>query len=213
MPTMHPLSRTVALYRKGFTLVEMLVATMVFMTGFVAVYSLFIAGVNYRHDADQLTDLSLASTSLISTFRLTMRDQWNQAQDFVGDGDPANGGETEGDFYAYPDNPGVYFRIDSAVAITGVSGDGSQDSAGIRLMIYLIYTGNTIAPEMTFSEISKRQAVHWEDNEDYLSKYSNSFSDNKLKDLYDALSGEEQSRFILVRRNVLHKSEAIILRR
>ncbi|NRA37041.1 MAG: prepilin-type N-terminal cleavage/methylation domain-containing protein [Planctomycetes bacterium] len=199
--------------RKGFTLVEMLVATMLFMTGFVAVYSLFIAGVNYRHDADQLTDLSLASTSLISTFRLTMRDAWKDADEFLGDGD--HNTTDSGKFYKYPDNPGIQYRIQTAMDITGNEGTGSDTSAGLRIILYLINAGPG-ASELSFTELHARQRVdpaNPEDLEYLTSKYPNSLPSDDLPD-YNALATyEDRANFILIRRNIIYKSEAIILRR
>jgi prepilin-type N-terminal cleavage/methylation domain-containing protein len=56
--------------RSGFTLIEMLVATIVFLVGFVATFGLFLTGMRYRQIAEDTTKAALTSTSIISEIRL-----------------------------------------------------------------------------------------------------------------------------------------------
>src|SRR5271155_5794116 len=55
--------------RRGFTLVEMLVATIVFLVGFVAVFGLFLGGMRFRKLAEDTTRASPASSCLIDEIR------------------------------------------------------------------------------------------------------------------------------------------------
>src|SRR5271170_5568637 len=55
--------------RRGFTLVEMLVATIVFLVGFVAVFGLFLGGMRFRKLAEDTTRSSLAASCLIDEIR------------------------------------------------------------------------------------------------------------------------------------------------
>ena len=202
--------------RSAFTLVEMLVATMVFIIGFVGVYSLFIAGMNYRHEADRLTNTSLAATSLISTWRLEMQDQWYIVDDFVGDGNPTNGAESGADqlFYPYPDNPGIWFRVQKATDAAGQTGAGTEKSSTLRLEILLIDLGDNPDDELKLDDILVRHLVapgvhdHFLDN-----TYPNTIEDSTQRSTYESLSSEDKAIYILVQRKVLARHEAIILRR
>lgn len=85
----------------GFTLLEMLIAAMIFITGFMAVYGLFLGGLKFRSEADLITRSAVASSNIVSELRLGIRDMDNVQQDFQ----------------AYHDQPGLYYRINHAVAI------------------------------------------------------------------------------------------------
>lgn len=202
--------------RSAFTLVEMLVATMVFIIGFVAVYSLFIAGMNYRHEADRLTNTSLAATSLISTWRLEMQDQWFVVDDFVGDGNPTNGAEAGTDqlFYPYPDNPGIWYRVQKATDAAGQTGLGTEKSSTLRLEILLIDLGDNPGDELTLEDILIRHLVGPGVHDHYLDNtYPDTLEDAADRATYNALSSEDKAIYILVKRKVLARHEAIILRR
>ena len=56
--------------RNGFTLLEMLIATGIFLFGFMAVYALFLIGVESRQKAEQITRTSLAADAMLEDWRL-----------------------------------------------------------------------------------------------------------------------------------------------
>lgn len=56
--------------RRGFTLTELLVATIVFMIGFVSVFALFLGGMRMRKLAEDTTRSSLAASCLIDEIRI-----------------------------------------------------------------------------------------------------------------------------------------------
>lgn len=200
----------------AFTLVEMLVATMIFIVGFVAVYSLFLTGINYRHESDRITSTALAATSLISTWRLTMQDQWSgyAPEDFVGDGDPTNGAETASpneDFFPYPDDHGIWYRVQTA---TDAANDATNDeSSSIRMVLLLTETADNPAT-LTLTDIFQRHFVDPAVSPDYLSTtFPNTIEDSSTRTWYDALSDEKKAIYILTWRKVLSRHEAVILRR
>jgi prepilin-type N-terminal cleavage/methylation domain-containing protein len=55
--------------RSGFTLIELMVATIVFMIGFAAVFGLFLGGVRFRKLADDTTRASLAASCIVDEIR------------------------------------------------------------------------------------------------------------------------------------------------
>ncbi|HEX3134733.1 MAG TPA: prepilin-type N-terminal cleavage/methylation domain-containing protein [Planctomycetota bacterium] len=56
--------------RRGFTLTELLVATIVFLVGFVSVFALFLGGMRMRKLAEDTTRASLAASCLIDEIRI-----------------------------------------------------------------------------------------------------------------------------------------------
>ena len=198
-----------ARHQSAFTLVEMLVATMVFVIGFVAVYSLFIAGMNYRHEADRLTKTALAASSLISTWRLEMQDQWDTIDQFVGDGNPAYGPENN-DFFPYSDDPGIWYRIEKASNAAGETGLNTDTSSTIRIELLLIDLGDTPA-SMDLTQIKQRFRVN---DTNYLITYADTIEDAAERSKYIALaSDDEKAIYVLVQRKILARHEAVILRR
>ncbi len=205
--------------RHAFTLVEMLVATMVFVIGFVAIYSLFLAGINYRHESDRLTRTALVGTSLISNFRLQMQDQWNEVDDFIGDGDPSDTSDTENDFFPYPDEPSVWYCVRKATDASGRNntddGIDTSKSSTVRLEILLIDLGEGPASgTLTLTDILRRQFL------DPASAIGKDYIDNTFPDAlpsssaYDAITTDvEKAIYILLWRKVLVRYEAVIVRR
>lgn len=108
--------------RRGFTLLELLVAVGVFIVGFVAAYGLFLTAVRNRAQAEAITRTSLAATSLLAEMRLVAGREGavlripNRAPDppasYGGDGFAHNGQEdvTEG-LVRYPDQAGIWYVV------------------------------------------------------------------------------------------------------
>ncbi|TVR47220.1 MAG: prepilin-type N-terminal cleavage/methylation domain-containing protein [Planctomycetota bacterium] len=83
----------------GFTLVEMLVASAIFIVGFVSVYGLFLTGVKYRSEADIITRSAVAASNVVNELRLGILPL---EETEVGDG-PG--------FRRYRDQPGLFYQI------------------------------------------------------------------------------------------------------
>ena len=133
--------------RRGFTLLEMLVATLVFTFGFVAVYGMFLVGMRHRVLADATTRCATVAQSLIAEMRLRAAIRPGTmppaAVAFEGDGDP-DGGAESGTFFAYPDQPGIYYRVHEAEGIPDADGDGIR----VTLLVGMLEgTGETLAAD------------------------------------------------------------------
>ncbi len=208
--------------RTGFTLVEMLVATMVFVIGFVAVYSLFLAGMNYRHESDRLTGTALAATSLISNWRLEMAEGWDLGSgdvapgDLVGDGDPTNGAESGEELFPYPDDPNIWYRVDKATDLAG--DDTNVDTAGIQIVLLLVEAAGTPG-NLSLTDIRQRHFVDPLIHTDYLDStfpiahFPHPVDDATAKAAYMSLSSDDKSTYVLVWRKILSRHEAVLLRR
>jgi prepilin-type N-terminal cleavage/methylation domain-containing protein len=124
--------------RRGFTLLELLVAVGVFIVGFVSAYALFLTAVRNRAQAEAITRTSLAATSLLAEMRLVAgREEAVKnpggggagaapvpPREYGGDGFAYNGQELTADgFVRYPDQAGIWYLV-----IRGVSADGKTVS-------------------------------------------------------------------------------------
>ena len=135
------------MHRRGFTLLELLVATGVFMFGFVAVYSMFLAGVRNRQLADTITRTSLAATSIIAEIRMhagregLVGNQGPHAPSmYTGDGLAYNGSELDGAdaFYCrFDGQPGIWYRVRDVTDITGDA--GNTKAVALRFNLVVLY--------------------------------------------------------------------------
>jgi prepilin-type N-terminal cleavage/methylation domain-containing protein len=107
--------------RRGFTIVELLIATFIFLIGFVSVYGLFLRAVQFRREGENMVRCSLAASSIVATMRLKIRAMDTDdfiaklnAGDFIEDGDPTTTPDPEKHFFAYLDQPGMFYRISEA---------------------------------------------------------------------------------------------------
>jgi prepilin-type N-terminal cleavage/methylation domain-containing protein len=119
----------------GFTLLEMLVATGIFLVGFSAAYGLFALGMYYRQQSESLTKSSLAANALMDEFRLesglegTRPAPYNQETApckpplYVGDGFAGN--KAEGTplapdvLFPYRPLPGVFYVVTRCTDLAG----------------------------------------------------------------------------------------------
>jgi prepilin-type N-terminal cleavage/methylation domain-containing protein len=111
--------------RRGFTLVELLVATAVFVIGFAAVFALFLSGVRFRKLADDttltatlasslLTEVYLDSGRLDGTATAPSPPGPAEPQQYDGDGhnnDTPAAQWKDKQLFAYPGVPGTAYRI------------------------------------------------------------------------------------------------------
>jgi prepilin-type N-terminal cleavage/methylation domain-containing protein len=156
--------------RRGFTLVEMLVATIVFLVGFVAVFGLFLGGMRFRKLAEDTTRASLAASCLIDEIRakaggIPTGSTASSAPaplpplDYVGTGfaNGAGGGAAGGApistfLYPYPPIPGTWYRVMTCTDING-GNDANSTVLHLELVIVPFATGATT---LTFGDLQNR---------------------------------------------------------
>ncbi len=120
--------------RGGFTLVELLVATGVFIIGFVAVYTLFLSGMRFRKLSDDITKTSTLASTLLTEVYIdspysTTATAPAKPTDYDGCGDPryvetatpapATAPKVpQVPLYAYQGIPGTVYRLSNTQDIT-----------------------------------------------------------------------------------------------
>lgn len=135
--------------RQGFTLVEMLIATGIFLIGFVSVYSLFLTGVQFRRRSENTSRGAVAASSILATIRYysSLDNTLHNPALFEGDGDPATP-DVPDMFHAYPDQPGMFFRVTNCDELF-------DHSSAIKLSVQTVFLG---APQdvLTAPEVARR---------------------------------------------------------
>jgi len=157
--------------RRGFTLIEMLVASMVFITGFVAVFTLFLAGTKLRAQGDLDTRAAMAIRNLTEEIQLDAGREASTAiimpLDYIGRGFPTSAeGETEppeakleDEFFSCPGLPGMFYRVVEAT-------DGVGDVVGKNpiLNLRVIIVGYATTPPLTWGDLDRRLGINSEAN-------------------------------------------------
>lgn len=160
--------------QRGFTLIEMLVATGVFMLGFSAAYTLFLAGVRYRTQAAATQRLAFALTSLAAELTLSSGKHEGGAAladpgAYVGNGlaiDPPEledlGDLTKTDLFPYPGLSGVWYRVmackdlhgqDSSPAAAGLLPADQSATLHARILVITVPTDDAV---LKFSDLQRR---------------------------------------------------------
>jgi len=146
-----------AMNRRGITLIEMLVATSVFLVGFVGALSLFTAGVSYRKQSDDLTRCSLALTSLIEEIRI---DAGREAggplapSEYVGNGFAEDGAETDsGTLFPYRLQPGIWYRVETCTDLANADDNATTTALKLNLLVIPFSTADS---DITLTEIGRR---------------------------------------------------------
>ena len=145
--------------RRGFTLLELLVAVGVFIVGFVSAYALFLAAVRNRAQAEAITRTSLAATSLLAEMRLVAGREGavlntpGRAPDlpsmYGGDGFAHNGLEDPKDgLVRYPDQTGIWYAVirgvppdatQAELAPCDLAGGDDAKSVAIKLALFIMH--------------------------------------------------------------------------
>jgi prepilin-type N-terminal cleavage/methylation domain-containing protein len=155
--------------RRGFTLVEMLVATIVFLVGFVAVFGLFLGGMRFRKLAEDTTTSSLAASCLIDEIRTKAGGVPTGAtvgsplppSAYVGTGfatsgsagGAAGGAGTLYPLYPYPPIPGTWYRV---MSCTDINGDPNNVNTTVLHLELVIVPFATSASTLTFGDLQNR---------------------------------------------------------
>ncbi len=140
--------------RRGFTLVELLVATGVFALGFTAVFTLFLKGMWFRQQADNLTKASLAASSLLDEFRLDTGLDANggmprEPREYIGTGFapmPAPGtlGSAER-LYLYTAMPGIWYCVRSCTDLLGKDDNSLSTTLHFELVVVPVSISESVA--------------------------------------------------------------------
>lgn len=144
--------------RRGITLVEMLVATGIFLLGFVGIFGLFLAGVKFRKQGDDLTRCSLAISSLTEEFRIDAGREGLGSppapSEYVGDGFAANGPEDTdpGEMIPYAMQQGVWYRV---LTCTDLQGGDNALTTGIKMRL-LVLPWPTADTTLNLTEVARR---------------------------------------------------------
>ncbi len=157
----------------GLTLTEMLVATIVFLVGFVAVFGLFLGGMRFRKLSEDTTRSALAASCIIEEIKLDSGGSAvpNPPDAYVGCGFTGAQTSTSNDgpittnlarLFAYPASPGIWYRVMSAKSLdptnpTNITNDKSTVlEMRILVMPYALANGDD---SVQISEVAKRLGV------------------------------------------------------
>ncbi len=156
--------------RRGFTLVELLVATGLFVMGFSVCLGLFLAGMRQRTAAESHLNLGFAASSLVEEIGMdgtgVLPASSRKPKDYVGWGGltltPAPAPDDGKRLYQVPRHPGVWFRVDACEAAfirsdTPASFDPKEDeeALGLRTTIFLLSWSAPTAT-LTYQELYDR---------------------------------------------------------
>ena len=148
----------------GFTLVELLVATGVFMIGFAAAFGLFLAAVRYRTLADDTTRLSLAASSIVEEMAIgkgvTLATP-NAPNLYLGAGDLPSITNTDTDplkFYAYPGVPGTWYTVESCTDVVGDALNEKTPTLHLNLLV-LVFTSTDPSQALQLDEVNRRVRI------------------------------------------------------
>jgi prepilin-type N-terminal cleavage/methylation domain-containing protein len=146
--------------RQGFTLVELLVATGVFMIGFTAAFSLFLAAMRYRTLADDTIRLSLAASSLVEELSIGQAGNGTPLppSDYVGGGKLPNIGNTSPDSLSpYPGVPGTWFTVETCSDLLGNASTDQTATLHLTLLVVVdTQTDPATTPLLDPSEVNRR---------------------------------------------------------
>lgn len=128
--------------RRGFSLLELLVATGIFLFGFSAVYALFLRGVHARHEAELSTRCSIAAGSLLAEIRLRAGKETGvpllpcKPEEYLGDGLADTADNDPDQLYPYLDQPGVWYCVRYATDLTGDPVNAHANALHLNLVVF-----------------------------------------------------------------------------
>ena len=190
--------------RSGFTLVELLVATGVFMIGFAAAFGLFLAAIRYRTLADDTTRLSLAASSIVEEMAIgnapTVPPVSKKPSDYLGSGDlPSivNAGTTF-NFYAYPGVPGTWYTVESCTDVVGDATNEKTSTLHLNLLV-LVFTSADPSQPLELEEVNRRVRIVNQPADGFRGK----LTEDEMTQLRDGL----------VKRGLAMRISAVVLRR
>lgn len=152
--------------RRGFTLTELLVATIVFLVGFVSVFALFLGGMRMRKLSEDTTRASLAASCLIDEIRIDAGGNGGgipmQPKAYVGDGF-ARTSEPDGDsggintletpLFAYRPIPGTWYRV---MKCTDLEDNAANAQTTVLKLDLLVVPFGSSDGTLTFLELDRQ---------------------------------------------------------
>ena len=171
--------------RRGFTLTELLVATIVFMIGFVSVFALFLGGMRMRKLAEDTTRSSLAASCLIDEIRIDAGGGGGgiamAPKEYEGDGFtpfidsdstitttfPKEGHQSDNPpspasllldypLFAYRPIPGTWYRV---IKCTDLTNSVTNAQTTVLKLDLLIVPFSTADSTLTFKELNRRLSL------------------------------------------------------
>jgi prepilin-type N-terminal cleavage/methylation domain-containing protein len=153
--------------RRGFTLTELLVATIVFMVGFVSVFALFLGGMRMRKMAEDTTRSSLAASCLIDEIRIDAGGSGipMPPKAYIGDGfahssnmdgEVKTGGELDQQLFPYRPIPGTWYRV---VKCTDLENKDTNSMTTVLKLDLLVVPFNTADTSLDFTELDRRLSL------------------------------------------------------
>jgi prepilin-type N-terminal cleavage/methylation domain-containing protein len=158
--------------RRGFTLTELLVATIVFMIGFVSVFALFLGGMRMRKLAEDTTRSSLAASCLIDEIRIDAGAGGGgipmAPKEYEGDGfapfrkltgggytGVPEGYQSDNPLFAYRPIPGTWYRV---IKCTDLENTQNSQTTVLKLDL-LVVPFSTADSTLTFNELNRRLSL------------------------------------------------------
>jgi prepilin-type N-terminal cleavage/methylation domain-containing protein len=149
--------------RRGFTLTELLVATIVFLVGFVSVFALFLGGMRMRKMAEDTTRASLAASCLIDEIRIDAGEGGVplKPKSYVGDGF-ARSSQPDGDdsgtgvdsqLFSYKPIPGTWYRV---LKCTDLEDDPENSQTTVLKLDLLVVPFGTADDSLNFRDLDRR---------------------------------------------------------
>ena len=166
--------------RRGFTLTELLVATIVFLVGFVSVFALFLGGMRMRKLSEDTTRASLAASCLIDEIRIDaggggggggasgpmppLAYEGNGFAPFKPGSGPneegtANGGGSppnDNPLFAYKPIPGVWYRV---MKCTDLEDNPANSQTTVLKLDLLVVPFGTSDTQLLFSDLDRRLSL------------------------------------------------------
>lgn len=149
--------------RRGFTLTELLVATIVFLVGFVSVFALFLGGMRMRKMAEDTTRASLAASCLIDEIRIDAGEGGVALppKAYVGDGFARSSqidGEVgttgmESPLFPYRPIPGTWYRV---LRSTDLEDSDTNAMTTVLKLDLLVVPFGSQDDTLTFLELDRR---------------------------------------------------------
>ena len=150
--------------RSGFTLVELLVATGVFMIGFAAAFGLFLAAIRYRTLAEDTTRLSLAASSIVEEMAIgngaapAVPPVSKKPSAYLGSGDLPSIVNAGLSFYAYPGVPGTWYTVESCTDVVGDPENDKTPTLHLSLLV-LVFTSADPNNVLELEEVNRRVRI------------------------------------------------------
>lgn len=155
------------MFRRGFTLLEMLVASMVFIVGFVSVFSLFLAGMKFRQQGDLDTRAAIAVRNLVEEIQIDAGCEASgpfavDAYKGSGFAEPVKGtpAPSDDEFFPCPGMTGLFYRVLESKDCSGNAPGASTDtSLATVLHLRILIVAFATNPPLKVSDLLRRLKV------------------------------------------------------